>query len=469
METWDYAHCLPYFKRMETCLAASADDPFRGHDGPLVLERGPATQPAVRGLLRGRAAGRLPAHRRRQRLPAGGLRAASTATSTAAGGSPPRAPTSTRSWAARTSTCGRGRSSRGSCSRAGGRSASSTRAGTGRRSRVRGRRGHPVRRRDQLARSSSSSRASGNAAELRPLGIDVVHDLPGVGREPPGPPRGLHPVRVQAAGLDAARAPEVAAAVDRLPVALPPARARGDQPLRGRRLRPLQRRRRLPQPDVPLPAARDPLRRLGPGGRPRLPGARRADVLRRARVGEDHVRRSARPPGAALQLPVDRPGPPRVGRGDPRRAARSSTSPPSTRSTAARLSPGPAVETDEQILDWVAPGRRDRAPPVLHRRMGTDELSVVDPATHAGPRPRRAARRGRLGHALRHQRQHLRAGDDGRREGRRPDPRQHAAAAGPRPSSTGIGGADAGAAPRPGVLCVRQQTAASRTPPTAFR
>jgi choline dehydrogenase len=45
METWDYAHCLPYFKRMENCLAADIDDPFRGHSGPLVLERGPATNP----------------------------------------------------------------------------------------------------------------------------------------------------------------------------------------------------------------------------------------------------------------------------------------------------------------------------------------------------------------------------------------------------------------------------------------
>ena len=43
METWNYAHCLPYFKRMETCLAG-ADD-WRGGDGPLVLERGPATSP----------------------------------------------------------------------------------------------------------------------------------------------------------------------------------------------------------------------------------------------------------------------------------------------------------------------------------------------------------------------------------------------------------------------------------------
>jgi choline dehydrogenase len=45
MSTWDYAHCLPYFERMENCTAAAADDEFRGHDGPLVLERGPATNP----------------------------------------------------------------------------------------------------------------------------------------------------------------------------------------------------------------------------------------------------------------------------------------------------------------------------------------------------------------------------------------------------------------------------------------
>ncbi len=43
MESWDYLHCLPYFKKMETCLAG-ADD-WRGGDGPLVLERGPATNP----------------------------------------------------------------------------------------------------------------------------------------------------------------------------------------------------------------------------------------------------------------------------------------------------------------------------------------------------------------------------------------------------------------------------------------
>ena len=45
MQSWDYAHCLPYFKRMENALAAERDDERRGHDGPLVLERGPATNP----------------------------------------------------------------------------------------------------------------------------------------------------------------------------------------------------------------------------------------------------------------------------------------------------------------------------------------------------------------------------------------------------------------------------------------
>ena len=47
MSSWSYAHCLLYFKRMENCLAADAarDEEFRGTSGPLVLERGPATNP----------------------------------------------------------------------------------------------------------------------------------------------------------------------------------------------------------------------------------------------------------------------------------------------------------------------------------------------------------------------------------------------------------------------------------------
>jgi choline dehydrogenase len=43
LDGWRYADVLPYFKKMETCLAGA--DEWRGGDGPLVLERGPAEGP----------------------------------------------------------------------------------------------------------------------------------------------------------------------------------------------------------------------------------------------------------------------------------------------------------------------------------------------------------------------------------------------------------------------------------------
>ena len=57
MQRWDYAHCLPYFKRMENCLAGDdrtgprADGQYRGEAGPLVLERGPAVNPLFEAFL----------------------------------------------------------------------------------------------------------------------------------------------------------------------------------------------------------------------------------------------------------------------------------------------------------------------------------------------------------------------------------------------------------------------------------
>lgn len=45
MGSWDYAHCLPYFKRMESCIAADLADPYRGKSGPLVVERGKVKNP----------------------------------------------------------------------------------------------------------------------------------------------------------------------------------------------------------------------------------------------------------------------------------------------------------------------------------------------------------------------------------------------------------------------------------------
>jgi choline dehydrogenase len=41
---WDFAHCLPYFKRLENALA-HRDSQLRGHDGPQLLQRAAAHHP----------------------------------------------------------------------------------------------------------------------------------------------------------------------------------------------------------------------------------------------------------------------------------------------------------------------------------------------------------------------------------------------------------------------------------------
>ena len=93
------------------------------------------------------------------------------------------------------------------------------------------------------------------------------------------------------------------------------------------------------------------------------------------------------------------------------------------------ISPGPGVESDAEILDWVAARRRDRLPSLLHLQDGRQPAGRGRPRHYAGARTGRAAGGGCVGHALRHQWQHLRADHDGSREGSRPDPGQHAAAA----------------------------------------
>src|SRR5699024_6327688 len=44
MDTWDFAHWLPYFNGMENGVDSPNDD-VRGHDRPITLTRGPATNP----------------------------------------------------------------------------------------------------------------------------------------------------------------------------------------------------------------------------------------------------------------------------------------------------------------------------------------------------------------------------------------------------------------------------------------
>jgi len=50
MENWDYAHCLPYFKRLEDRMARP--DKYHGKQGPLNLEVGPCTNPLFQAFFK---------------------------------------------------------------------------------------------------------------------------------------------------------------------------------------------------------------------------------------------------------------------------------------------------------------------------------------------------------------------------------------------------------------------------------
>ena len=130
----------------------------------------------------------------------------------------------------------------------------------------------------------------------------------------------------------------------------------------------------VPEPDVPLPADRDPLRRLDAGRAATATRCTSGPMYSDARGSvQDHVARPAREARAALQLPVDRAGPARVGRGDPRGARDPRRSPRSTPSTAARSPRARRVETDDEILDWVARDAETALHPSCTCKMGTDE------------------------------------------------------------------------------------------------
>ena len=96
------------------------------------------------------------------------------------------------------------------------------------------------------------------------------------------------------------------------------------------------------------------------------------------------------------------------------------------------ISPGPSVTTDEQILDWVARDGETALHPSCTAPDGHRRGVGGGPAHDGRARDRGAQGGGRVRHAVRHQREHLRAGDDGGREGRGPGPGQHAAGAGAR-------------------------------------
>ena len=169
-----------------------------------------------------------------------------------------------------------------------------------------------------------------------------------------------------------------------------------DEPLRGRRLRAQQRRCGVPEPHVPLPAARDPLRRERRGGGPRLPGPRRADVLGRARVGDDHEHGPAVHPALRfnyLSTDQDR----REWVEAVRVAGDILGQPAMAPFNGGETSPGRRGRDGRGDPRVGRARRRDGAPSVVHRADGGRRAVRRRSADDARPRPRRAAGRGRFG------------------------------------------------------------------------
>ncbi len=176
---------------------------------------------ALRGVLRGRPAGRAPADRRRQRLPAGGLREVR----------PQRAPRPPAQRQPGLPAPGdEAQEPRRADPGHGHRAAHAGQARHRRRLRARrspqaqrrGRRGGPLRRRHQLPAAAPAHRASAPPTTCAAWASTCWPTCPGVGREHAGPPRGLHPARRQAAGLDRAVAQAPPQAAHRRRVALRP-------------------------------------------------------------------------------------------------------------------------------------------------------------------------------------------------------------------------------------------------------
>ena len=278
MEDWDYAHCLPYFKKMETCLAGA--DEWRGGNGPLVLERGPAKSPLFQAFFKAVQEAGYPltkdvnGYQQEGFAPFdrnihNGRRYSAAVAYLHPVMDRPNLDVRTGALVNKVLFDG-------------------TRA-TGVEYSKFGRRG--------------SERADGNEVILCGGAINSPQllQLSGVGnaaRAADASASTSSPTSRASARTSRTTSRCTSSTARKLPVSEMPAlkwqnrpkvgaewcpaphRPGGDEPLRGRRVRARQRRRRVAEPHVPLPAARDPLRRLDAGGRARLPGPHRPDVRR---------------------------------------------------------------------------------------------------------------------------------------------------------------------------------------------
>jgi choline dehydrogenase len=371
LEGWDWAHVLPYFKRMERCLAG-ADD-YRGGEGPIVLERGPAAGPLFEAFF------------------AAVQQAGYELTDDVNG-------ERQEGFARFDRTIHRGRrvgAAHAYLRPALGRPNLEVRTGVlVERVRFEGARavgveagGETIRAREVILCGGAFNSPQllqlsgvGNAAELEAVGIDMVHDLPGVGENL----QDHLEVYVQHAC--------------RRPVSQQPALKKWKRPLIG---------------------AEWLFLRSGPGATNHFEAGgfvRSSDEVAYPNLMFHFLPLAIRYDGSApasghgYQVHVgpmtsDARGSVKIASTDPRvhpalrfnylstaqdrrewveaiRCARRILAQPAfAELDGGELSPGPSVRTDEEILDWVARDCETALHPSCTCRMGTDELAVVDPAS----------------------------------------------------------------------------------------
>ncbi|MGQ5635976.1 MULTISPECIES: choline dehydrogenase [unclassified Streptomyces] len=377
METWDYAHCLPYFRRMENCLAADPDDEFRGHDGPLVLERGPATNPLFTAFLEAtREAGYAPTddvngYRQEgfakfDRNVHRGRRLSASKAYLHPAMKRPNLTVKTRTLVTR--VLFEGKRAVGVEYRRGRGAVRQVRAGEvilcG------GAINSP-----QLLQLSGV----GNAAELSALGIDAVHDLPGVGENM----QDHLEVYVQYACTQ--------------PVSMQPYMAKWRAPLIG--LQWLFRKgpaatnhfeaggfarsnEDVEYPNLmfhflPVAVRYDGSSPAGGHGYQVHVGPMYSDAIGSVKIKSRDPRVKPALRFNYLSTEQDR----REWVEAIRVARRILNQPALAPYNGGEISPGPSVETDEEILAWVAGEGETALHPSCTCKMGTDEMSVVDPLT----------------------------------------------------------------------------------------
>ena len=205
---------------------------------------------------------------------------------------------------------------------------------------------------------------------------------PGRRGQPAGPPRGLHPVRQQAAGLDRARAGLVEASRSSAPSGCSCASGLGaTNHFEGGGF--VRSNDDVDYPNLmfhflPIAIRYDGTSPTKGHGYQVHIGPMYSDARGTVKIRVD---RPAGAPVDAVQLPVDRAGPARVGRVPSRWPARSSTSPRFAPFNDGELSPGPSVETEEEILDWVREDAETALHPSCTAKMGVGDDAVLDPTT----------------------------------------------------------------------------------------